>query len=92
MTIGSHCVSTDFKTSFGKVFFVPSVQGLPITNYCDLSSDSSRKGLLLGAYIAEGPLSCYVRITLRVQGFAEDHLNLKDYLSNIWLWRLTSVF
>jgi hypothetical protein len=45
-------VSADFIMSFGKVFFGPSAQGLPIINYCDLSSyeitNSSRKGLLLG--------------------------------------------
>jgi hypothetical protein len=48
--------------------------------------------ILKTTYNPETPLSTYVRKTLRVQGFAEDHLNLKDYLSNIWLWRLTSVF
>jgi hypothetical protein len=34
----------------------------------------------------------YHIIALRVQGFAEDRLNLEDYFSNIWLWRLTSAF
>jgi hypothetical protein len=29
---------------------------------------------------------------LKGKGFAEDDLNLEDYLSNIWLRQLTSVF
>ena len=40
---------------------------------------------LLGDYIAEGHLFSCHKIALRVQGFAEDHLDVEDHLPNIWL-------
>jgi hypothetical protein len=38
---------------------------------------------LLGDYIVEGHLFSCHKIALRVQGFAEDHLDVEDHVPNI---------